>query len=135
MKLTTRSEYCILALIYMARRQNTGFVKIEDICTSYAIPKKYLEQLFLTLKQNRFLKTKRGAAGGYCLARPAAEISIADIIRLMDGALAPTESVSHYFFSHTPLEKEPKIIAVFKEIRDYIAQRLEKLTLADLVEP
>ena len=58
---------------------------------------------------------------------------LASIIRLMDGALAPTESVSRYFFSPTPLQKEKKILKVFKEIRDYIAQRLEKMMLSDLM--
>ena len=91
------------------------------------------EQLFLVLKQSRYIKARRGAAGGYCLARAPKEISVAEIIRLMDGALAPTESVSTYFFSHTPLEQEPKIISVFKDIRDYISNRMERLTLADLV--
>jgi len=58
---------------------------------------------------------------------------LAQIIRLMDGALAPTESVSHFFFSHTPLEKEEKVIGVLAEIRDYVSQRLEATTLAELV--
>jgi len=135
MKLTTKSEYSILALIYLARqtKKNQQFVKIEEICTTCDISKKYLEQLFFILKQNRYLKTRRGSAGGYALAKPAAKISLAEIIRLMDGALAPTESVSQYFFSPTPLEKEKKILGVFKEIRDYICRRLEKLTLADLI--
>ena len=135
MKLTTKSEYSILALIYLARqtKKNKQFVKIEEICSAYDISKKYLEQLFFILKQNRYLKTRRGSAGGYALAKPAAKISLAEIIRLMDGALAPTESVSQYFFAPTPLEKEKKILGVFKEIRDYISNRLEKLTLADLI--
>ena len=133
MKLTTKSEYSILALIYIARSQKKGFVKIEEICSQYDISKKYLELLLTILRQNRYLKTKRGAAGGYALARPASKISIAEMIRLMDGALAPTESVSRYFFSHTPLEKEKKLIKVFKEIRDYISARLEALKLSDLV--
>ena len=133
MKLTTKSEYSILALIYIAGHQKGGFVKIEEICSQYNISKKYLELLLTILRQNRYLKTKRGAAGGYALARPASKISIAEIIRLMDGALAPTESVSRYFFSHTPLEKEKKIMKVFKEIRDYISARLEALKLSDLV--
>ena len=51
----------------------------------------------------------------------------------MDGALAPTESVSTYFFSHTPLEKEKRIISVFREIRDYISKRMERLRLSDLI--
>jgi len=132
MKLTTKSEYSILALLYIARHQEKGLIKIEEICSHCDISKKYLELLFTALKQSRFLKTKRGAAGGYALAKPASKISIAEIIRLMDGPLAPTESVSKYFFSHTPLENEKKIIKVFKEIRDYIAARLESLKLSDL---
>jgi Rrf2 family protein len=133
MKLTTKSEYSILAVLYMARNEKKGFIKIEEICSRCDISKKYLEFLLTTLRQNRYIKTRRGAGGGYRLARPAAEITVAEIIRLMDGALAPTESVSKYFFSSTPLSKEKKIMRVFKEIRDYISSRLETLTLADLV--
>ena len=135
MKLTTKSEYSILALIYLARQsqKRKEFVKIEEICVAYDISKKYLEQLFFILKQNRYLKTRRGSAGGYALAKEVDKISLAEIIRLMDGALAPTESVSQYFFAPTPLEKEKKILGVFKEIRDYISNRLEKLMLADLI--
>ncbi len=133
MRLTTKSEYAILALIFLARREGEGFVKIEEICTCYDIPKKYLEFLFMALKQNRYIRTRRGSAGGYSLARPAAEISLAEIIRLMDGALAPTESVSTYFYSDTPLTQEPKVIGVFQEIRDYIAQKMEGLKLSDLI--
>ena len=133
MKLTTKSEYSILALVYIARHQQEGFIKIERICSHYDISKKYLELLFTILKQNRYLKTKRGAEGGYALTRPAGKISIAEIIRLMDGALAPTESVSTYFHSDTPISKEPGLISVFREIRDYIAKKLEKLTLKDLI--
>jgi Rrf2 family protein len=132
-RLTTKSEYSILALIYMARNEKRGFIKMEEICSRRDIPKKYLELLFMILKQNGYIKTKRGTSGGYKLARPASKINIAGIIRLMDGALASTESVSRYFFSDTPLAKEKKIIKVFREIRDYISNRLENLTLADLV--
>lgn len=133
MKLTTKSEYSILALIHIARNEKKNFIKIEEICSKYDISKKYLELLFSILKQSRYIKTKRGASGGYKLAKPASKITVAEIIRLMDGALAPTESVSKYFFSSTPLGKEKKIVKVFKEIRDYVANRLEALTLADLV--
>ena len=132
MKLTTKSEYSILALIYLARNEEKGFIKIEDICSKYEISKKYLELLFTVLKQSQYLKTRRGIRGGYKLAKPASDISVAEIIRLMDGALASTESVSKYFYSDTPLAKEMKISSVFKEIRDYISNRLEKLKLSDL---
>lgn len=133
MRLTTKSEYSLLALIYMARNGKGDFMKIEEICTKCNIHKKYLEFLFMILRQNGYLKTKRGSSGGYKLAKPASKINVAEIIRVMDGALAATESVSKYFFSETPLEPETKIIEVFREIRDYIATRLERVTLADLV--
>ncbi len=133
MKLTTKSEYSILALVYLARNNSEGFIKIEKICSKYDISKKYLEILFLALKQNHYIKTRRGTSGGYKLAKPASEINIAEIIRLMDGALAPTESVSKYFFSYTALSREKKALKVFKEIRDYISKKLETLTLADLI--
>lgn len=133
MRLTTKSEYSLLALIHIARHGRKGFVRIENICKEYDLPKKYLEQLLVILKQNRYLKTKRGAGGGYGLTVPPSKISIAQIIRLMDGALAPTESVSMYFYSETPLMKEKKIMAVFRDIRDYASRKLEKLKLSDLV--
>ncbi|MBN2482804.1 MAG: Rrf2 family transcriptional regulator [Candidatus Omnitrophica bacterium] len=133
MRLTTKSEYLLLALIYIARHEKDEYIKIEDICAEYDISKKYLEQLFLILKQARYVKTKRGAHGGYRLSKSAGRISVAEIARLMDGALAPSESVSKYFYAHTPLEKEKKILRVLKEIRDYVSDRLEKLRLSDLV--
>jgi len=133
MKLTTKSEYSLLALIYIARHEKNGFIKIEDICKKYDLSKKYLEQLFYILKSSRYIKTKRGTNGGYQLARKANQITVAEIIRLMDGALAPTESVSRYFFSKTPLSQEKKIIKVLREIRDYIADKLENLTLEELI--
>ncbi len=133
MRLTTKSEYSLLALIYIARHGKKGYVRVEDICSEYGISKKYLEHLLMILRQSRYLKTKRGAGGGYALAQPASRISVAQVIRLMDGALAPTESVSMYFYSETPLMREKKVMAVFKDIRDYAAKKLEKMKLSHLV--
>ena len=133
MKLTTKSEYSLLALVYIARHQQDGYIRLEDICKKYTIPKKYLEQMLTVLKGSRYIRTKRGLSGGYQLCKPAQKITLAEIIRLMDGALAPTESVSEYFFTHTPIEQEKKIVQVMKNIRDYISKKLEKVTLADLI--
>lgn len=133
MKLTTKSEYSILALLYLARQPKEQFVKVDEIVAACDIPKKYLELLLMALRQNRLIKTRRGKQGGYQLAKPADQISLAEVIRLMDGALAPTESVSTYFHSDTPISREPAMVAVFQDIRDYIAHKLEKLTFKDLV--
>ena len=133
MKLTTKSEYTLLALLFIARRGPGAYVKMDEICAEHGISKKYLEQLFSVLKHGGYIRTRRGGDGGYSLARGADEISMAEIIRLMDGALASTMAVSRYFYESSPLEKEPKIIDVFRQIRDYIAGRLEGLKLADLI--
>ena len=117
----------------MARNEQKGYIKMEEICEKCDIPQQYLVLLFSILRQSGYIKAKRGASGGYKLGRPTSKISIAGIIRVMDGALAPTESVSKYFFSSTPLSKEKKLIKRFKEIRDYVAKKLESLTLADVV--
>ena len=134
MKLTTKSEYALLALIYLARHDGNGtFVKMEDICSGYDISKKYLEQIFISLKQARYIKTRRGASGGYSLAKSPERISVAEIIRLMDGALAPDLAVSKYFYSRTPIEKEKKVMSFLSEIREYITKKVEKLRISDLV--
>jgi DNA-binding IscR family transcriptional regulator len=70
--------------------------------------------------------------GGYHLAKPANKISLAEIIRLLEGALAPTQSVSVCFYESTPIEKEKNLVRVFKKLRDYIAKNLEQTTLADV---
>lgn len=132
MKLTTKSEYSILALIAIARGRDS-WIKVDDICDRYNIPKKYLEQLLSILKQNRLIKSRRGAAGGFQLARSATQITLAEIFRMMDGALAPTGSVSQYFYESTPIGQELKVLKIMKEIRDYVATRLENITLQDIL--
>jgi Rrf2 family protein len=132
MKLTTRSEYGLLALIYLARHQDEGFISIDVIAKAQGIPPKFLEQLMLALKRAHFLRSAKGQKGGYQLAKKPNQISLAEVIRLFDGALAPTESVSENFYESTPIEKEKRLIKVFKDIRDHISNKLEKTTLADV---
>ena len=132
MKLSTRSEYACLALIDLAEHYQQGLIKIRDICQRKDIPQKYLEQILLILKRSGFLRSKRGVDGGYRLAMPPGKITIAQIIRLMDGPIAPVDSVSRYFFDHRPIEKSKELQKLFKEIRDTVAHKLEKTTFADL---
>lgn len=132
MKLTSRSEYALLALVYLARRQSREFVSIETIAEAQGIPRKFLEQILLALKRANYLRSCKGQHGGYQLAKPAGKISLAEVIRLFDGALAPTESVSRYFYEPTPIEKERSLIRLFREIRDFVSDKLETTTLADV---
>ena len=133
MKLTTKSEYALLSLIYIARNQEEKMVKADEICDKYKLSKKYLEQILSQLKQNRYIISKRGKQGGYYLAQKPDKISLAEVIRYMDGPIAPIDSVSEYYFSNTLLMQEKNIHKVFKNIRDYVSKQLEILTLADFI--
>jgi Rrf2 family protein len=132
MKLTSRSEYALLALVYLSRNGPERYVSVERIALAQGIPPKFLEQILLALKHGKYVRSSKGQRGGYRLAKPADTITLAEIIRLLDGALAPTQSVSVYFYESTPVEKEGKLVRVFKEIRDYIAEKLENTTVADV---
>jgi Rrf2 family protein len=132
MKLTSQSEYALLALIYLARKNSTEFVTIREIANKQNIPPKFLEQIFTALKRAHFLHSLKGQTGGYKLAKPAKDISMAEIIRLFDGALAPVESVSKYFYEASPIEKEKKVIKVLRDVRDYISQKMESTSIADM---
>lgn len=133
MKLTTKSEYACLALIDLSENYSKGLITIESISKRKKIPKKYLEQILLLLKRTGYLRSKRGVNGGYILSKNPKKITLAEIIRLMDGALAPVGSVSEYFYEATPINQNKNLIKLFKEIRDYISDKMENTTFADLI--
>ena len=133
MRLTSRSEYALLALVYLARHSSDGFQSVQAIAGAQQIPPRFLEQILLGLKRGRYVKSVKGALGGYALAREANRISLAEVIRHIDGPLAPTDSASKYFYGSTPVEKERKLLRVFREIRDVVAKKLESTTLADVM--
>ena len=133
MKLSSKAEYACLAMIDLTEQYEQGLCTIGDIAARKNIPKKFLEQILLVLKRSGYVRSRKGSEGGYRLAKAPGKICVAEIVRLMDGALAPVESVSKYFYEPTPIEKSKALIKVFRDIRDYIAVKLEKTTFADLV--
>lgn len=133
MKLSSRTEYALLALVFIARAEGNGFVKADNIAAAQGIPLKFLEQILLALKNALLLKSMKGREGGYKLARDPKKVSIAEVVRLFDGAVAPTVSVSRYFYESTPIEKEKKLVRFFRGIRDEIARKVEKATIADML--
>lgn len=133
MKLTTRSEYALLALIHLSRRAGEGYIPLSKIADAQKIPVKYLEQLATVMCRAGYITSAKGNRGGYMLARRPGEITLAEVIRLFDGALAPDSAVSKYFYRRTPIEREKKMIFLLKEIRNYISDKLETKTLKDMV--
>lgn len=133
MKITRKSEYALLALIHLAQSYETGLCSVKDISEKNDIPKKFLEQIFNTLRAGGYVHSTRGPNGGFALTRPAADITVAEIFRLIEGHLAPVQSVSVKAYKTTPIEQNEKIIHLMTDIRNYVAEKLENTTIQDLV--
>ena len=134
MKLSVKSEYACLALLYLAESYEKGLLTTAQIAEKQEIPKKFLEQILLALKYGGYLQSRKGKGGGYWIAKDPSNISLAEIIRLMDGSLAPIASVSKYFYKPTPIMKHKSLLRVFQDIRDYTVEMLEKTTFSDLIQ-
>jgi len=111
-------------------------VRIQTVSDEQNIPKRFLEQILNDLKSAGLVQSKRGVAGGYRLARRPEEISIAEIIRHVEGALSPVSCVSERFYEKCscPDESRCPIRAVMKEIREAVVRIAERVTIAELCE-
>lgn len=132
MKLSTKGEYATRAVLYLSQRYGGEVVQIHEIARHEKIPIKYLEQLLLTLKNAGVLRSKKGVKGGYYLARSPEEITLGEVVRIMDGPLAPIRCVSKNFYERCPEEPNCGIRNVWLEVRNAVANILDNTTFADL---
>jgi Rrf2 family protein len=138
MKLSTRGEYALRALLVLGRdyQEDDSVVRIQEISEQQNIPKRFLEQILNDLKSARVVESKRGVAGGYRLSRPPEKITLAEIIRHVEGALAPVSCVSERFYEKCscPDEARCAIRSVMKEARDAVVKVVERVTVAEMCE-
>ena len=136
MKLSVRGEYALRALLVLGLNYDHPVVRIQTISDQQNIPKRFLEQILNDLKSAGVVQSRRGVAGGYRLARRPEEISLAVIIRHIEGALAPVSCVSEKFYEKCscPDESRCAIRSVMKEVREAVVRIAERLTIADLCE-
>ncbi len=134
MKLSQRGEYALRALLVLGLHHGENVVSIQTISDEQNIPKKFLEQILNDLKRTGAIESKRGIAGGYRLARPPQDITLAAIVRHIEGALAPISCVSERFYEKCscPDEARCAIRNVMKEVRSKILEVMEHITIADL---
>lgn len=130
MQVSAKADYALRAALELAVAENEGPLKGLQISQAQDIPLKFLENILLELKHAGLVRTQRGASGGYWLARPAAEISLAEIIRVVEGPLANVrgewpEDVE-YEGAARPLRE------VWIAVRANLRAVLETVTLADL---
>ncbi len=129
MKLSLRSEYALLSLIQLARHSNGETLTLEMLAACQQIPAEPLAEILSVLSNSRYVKQ---AKGNYRLTKSADKISVAEVIRLFDGALAPLEPVSEKGYGSAPMEMEEKLSDLFAQIQEQISERLESTSLADL---
>jgi Rrf2 family transcriptional regulator, cysteine metabolism repressor len=134
MKISQKGLYALKAMTMLARRYNDGAIRIRDIAYEETLPEKFLELILLELKNARMVESVRGAKGGYRLRRPPSEIYLAEIIRLIDGALAPFGDAAQLrSLIDTELDHRA-LYQVFLDVRDAAAKILENTSLADLIK-
>lgn len=135
--MTKKTKYALRALIQLARRDRQTPVLIAELAREERIPQKFLERILLDLKSRGVLRSQKGKGGGYFLARPPHEISLGDVLRFLDGPLAPVSCVSQTAYApcrECSDEATCGIRSVMKEVRDAIADIVDATTLADLVQ-
>jgi Rrf2 family protein len=136
--LSKRGEYALRALIDigMANELGRALVPIGELALRERIPVKFLEQILLQLKEAGLLQSRRGKKGGYSLARPLRSIKIGEVVRLIDGPLAPIACVSKTAYApcSCPDEDHCGLRMLMLDVRNAIAQILDRHTLAEVVE-
>jgi len=136
MKLSLRGEYALRALLVLGLNYDQRVVRIKAISEQQNIPKRFLEQILNDLKSAGMVQSRRGVAGGYRLARRPEEISLAAVVRHVEGALAPVSCVSERFYEKCscPDEARCAIRSVMKEIRQAVVTIAEHVTIGELCE-
>lgn len=134
MKISQKGLYALQAMMRLARRYNEGAIRIRDIAYDEGLPEKFLELILLEMKNARMVESVRGAKGGYRLRRPPSEIYLAEIIRLMDGALAPFGDAEQLRSLIENDVEHRALYQVFLDVRDAAARILEKTSLADIIK-
>jgi Rrf2 family protein len=135
MKISTKGEYGIRAMLYIAMRDNQeGPVTSHEIATHQGIPEPYLRQILALLSKDRLILSNRGPQGGHILARPAAKVTLRQILVTLEGQ---TSAIDQVLALPCTIEIGTEFCAireVFLEVKQAIEQILARITLQDLVD-
>jgi Rrf2 family protein len=133
LKISQKGLYALQAIMTLGRQYGTETIKIRDIAMDSDLPEKFLELILLELKNARIVESVRGAKGGYRLRRAPEEIKLSEIIRLVDGPLAPFGDADQLRSLIVTDPDHRALYGVFLEVRDAAAKILESTTVADIV--
>lgn len=133
MKISTKGRYALRLMLDLAIHYTGDYISIKSIASRQDISEKYLEQIITQLNKGKFVKSTRGAQGGYMLAKAPEEYTVGMILRLMEGSLAPVSCLES---DDNNCERADDCVTldVWKKLEDAINQVVDHITLADLVE-
>lgn len=134
MKLSKRSKYGLLALTDLASHDQQRPVPLKELAQQNNIPQKFLEQIFLTLRNAGIVQSQIGIGGGYLLGRDSGDITVGEIIRVLDGTIAPVSCVSKIAYGRCTCRDEAHcpVRQVMSHVRDAIVAVIDTTTLADI---
>jgi Rrf2 family protein len=132
MKLSTKCRYGARAIVEIARNDHNGPVKRKDIVKNQEISDSYLENILITLKNGGIINAIRGANGGYMLRRPASEITLLEIVNVLEGSLAPVECIDTPSVCHRTDNCSTR--GVWKNLKEAKEDVLRNVTVQKLVD-
>lgn len=132
MRISKKGEYALRAMSYLAMNYGDGTVRIGEIASRERIPKKFLQQILLLLRKAGILRSERGVEGGYALAKEPGKITLAEVIRIVDGPLAPMGCASTWAHVSCPEEKSCQLRRVMLVVRNAVAGILEGITFEEM---
>ena len=135
--ISKKTKYALNSLIYLAKNYGRGPVFIHDLARKEGMPKKFLEAILLELKNKGFLQSRRGKAGGYLLGKSPEKIILGEVIRVLEGPLAPVSCVSQTAYQKCDECKDENCCGIrflMKDVRDAIANILDNTNLSDVLK-
>ncbi len=134
--LTAKGKYGLKALVHLARLPAGETTQSQEIAATNNVPKKFLDAILGDLRNAGIVHSRKGPGGGYMLGRPARDIKVGNVIRILDGPLAPIACASRTAYRPCDDCKDVKACAVriaMTRARDAMADVLDKMTVADMV--
>ena len=134
MRVSKKTDYALRALFTLIDHYGSGPIPIRELARRNDVPKKFLEQIMLALKQRGWVDSLAGLRGGYRLAKAPDQITLGEVVRHFDGILAPIECVSVAGYKRCTQEPVCRFRRVFLDVRNYVAGLMDRATLAEVAK-
>lgn len=130
MRISAKGEYAIKAMLDLSMREAAGLVSIQEIASRQSIPQRYLEQVLLQLKRAGLLTSKRGASGGYRLTKSPEDVTVGEVLRAVEGATAPFESMRGG--RRTANDHASDLAELWEDLSKAVSQVIDRMTFGEL---